>query len=76
MLFNIGFSTFITQENDQIIVVSDINSDDEPWRSSCSLMNESELISLDTEKLWDDIAHIMKCIYRETNKEFAGEFHA
>ncbi|CAF2935165.1 unnamed protein product [Rotaria sp. Silwood2] len=59
------------QENERVIVVPDISSDDEYWCSSCSSVNDSELISLDTRKLWQDIAHIIKCIYRETNREFA-----
>ncbi|CAF5096397.1 unnamed protein product, partial [Rotaria sp. Silwood1] len=58
-------------ENEQVIIVPDISSDDEYWCSSCSSVNDSELISLDTRKLWQDIAHIIKCIYRETNREFA-----
>ncbi|CAF1187855.1 unnamed protein product [Rotaria sp. Silwood1] len=59
------------EENEQVIIVPDISSDDEYWCSSCSSVNDSELISLDTRKLWQDIAHIIKCIYRETNREFA-----
>ncbi len=52
-----------------MIIIPDTSSDDEYWSSS---VNDSELISLDTRKLWHDIAHIIKCIYRETNREFAG----
>jgi len=52
-----------------MIFAPDTSSDDEYWSSS---VNDSELISLDTKKLWHDIAHIIKCIYRETNREFAG----
>ncbi|CAF1148865.1 unnamed protein product [Rotaria sordida] len=59
------------KENERVIVAPDISSDDEYWCSSCSSINDSELISLDTRKLWQDIAHIIKCIYRETNREFA-----
>ncbi len=56
-----------------MIIVPDISSD-EDCCSSCSSMNDSELISLDTRKLWHDIAHIIKCVYRETNREFTGIF--
>lgn len=55
-----------------MIIVPDISSDEEYWCSSCSSNNDSELISVDTRKLWHDIAHVIKCIYRETNREFAG----
>ena len=44
----------------------ELNSDDE-----YSYSNDSEFISIDTRKLWHDIAHIIKCIYRETNAEFS-----
>ena len=63
---------FIKQEREQTIIVPDLSSDDE---HSCSSVNDSQLISLDTTKLWLDIAHMIKCIYRETNREFTGEFH-
>jgi hypothetical protein len=53
-------------------IVPDTSSDEEYCCSSCSSVNDSELVSLDTRKLWHDIAHIIKCIYRETNREFAG----
>ncbi len=56
-----------------MIIVPDTSSDDEYWCSSCSSVNDSELISLDTRQLWHDIAHIIKCIYRETNREFTGK---
>jgi hypothetical protein len=58
-----------------MIIVPDTSSDDEYWCSSCSSVNDSELLSLDTRKLWHDIAHIIKCIYRETNREFAGRYY-
>ncbi|CAF3414133.1 unnamed protein product [Rotaria socialis] len=58
------------KENERMLVVSDINSNDEYLYSSSSSVNDLELISLDTKTLWQDIAHIIKCIYRETNKEF------
>ncbi|CAF1165134.1 unnamed protein product [Rotaria magnacalcarata] len=58
------------KENERMIVVSDINSNDEYLCSPSSSVNDLELISLDTKTLWQDIAHIIKCIYRETNKEF------
>jgi hypothetical protein len=57
-----------------MIIVPDISSDEDDSCSSCSSMNDSELISLDTRKLWHDIAHINKCVYRETNREFTGIF--
>ena len=50
------------------MIVPDISSDEE----YCSSDNDSEFIPLDTRKLWQDLAHIIKCIYRETNREFTG----
>ena len=58
-----------------MIIVPDTSSDDEYWCSSCSSVNDSDVISLDTRKLWHDVAHIIKCIYRETNREFAGRLN-
>lgn len=55
-----------------MMIVPDISSEEEYYCSSCSSDNESELISVDTRKLWHDIARIIKCIYRETNRDFAG----
>ncbi|CAF3974226.1 unnamed protein product [Adineta steineri] len=59
--------------NQEMIIVPDISSDDDDDEyscSTCSSVNDSELISLDTKKLWHDIAHLIKCIYRETHREF------
>jgi hypothetical protein len=52
-----------------MMIVPDISSDEEYY---CSSDNDSEFIPIDTRKLWHDLAHIIKCIYRETNREFTG----
>ena len=65
-------------KNERMRIGSNISSNDdeeeeEDFRcSSCSSDNETELIAIDTRKLWHDLAHLIKCIYRETNREFAG----
>ena len=53
-----------------MIDVPDTSSDDEYWCPSP--INDAALVSVDTHKLWHDIAHILKCVYRETDREFAG----
>ncbi|UJR20533.1 hypothetical protein I4U23_023660 [Adineta vaga] len=59
------------KESQRMMIVPDISSDDESGCSSCSSsVNDSEFISLDTRKLWHEIVHLIKCIYRETNLEF------
>jgi len=72
LLFIFYFYFLFLKKTERMIIVPDISSDEEYWCSSCSSVNDSELISLDTRKLWHDIAHIIKCIYRETNREFEG----
>ena len=54
------------------MIAPDMSSDDESSCSSCSSAHDSEFISLDTRKLWHTVAHLIKSIYRKTNREFLG----
>ena len=41
--------------------------------STASSTNETEFVSIDTQRLWNDIAHLVRCVYRESNSEYLGE---
>jgi hypothetical protein len=60
-----------------MIIVPDKSSDDDDddddkcLRLSCTpLINDEH--DLNNHRLWDDLSHIVKCIYRATDKEFSG----
>ncbi|CAF4028576.1 unnamed protein product, partial [Rotaria magnacalcarata] len=58
------------EESDRMIIVPDTSSDDnndECWCQSCT----NDLDDLNSRQLWDDLSHIIKCVYRATDKEFS-----
>ena len=44
------------------------DDDDECWCQSCT--NEEH--DSNSRQLWDDLSHIIKCVYRATDKQFSG----
>ena len=60
-----------------MMVLHDASSDDDYWCSSgSSSIHETEVISIDTQMLWRDIAHQIKSAYRETHQAFVGLYQA
>jgi hypothetical protein len=54
-----------------MIIVPDTSSeenDDECW---CQSYNNDEHDS-NSRQLWDELSHIIKCVYRATDKQFSG----
>jgi hypothetical protein len=54
-----------------MIIVPDTSSeenDDECWCQSCT--NDEH--DSNSRQLWDDLSHIIKCVYRTTDKQFSG----
>lgn len=54
-----------------MIIVPDTSSDDnndDCWCQSCT----SDINDMNSRQLWDDLSHIIKCVYRATDKEFSG----
>jgi hypothetical protein len=47
---------------------SEENDEDECWFESCT--NDEH--DLNSRQLWDDLSHIIKCVYRTTDKQFSG----
>ncbi|CAF0737080.1 unnamed protein product [Adineta steineri] len=54
-------------ESDRMIIVPDTSSDDDYWCQSCT---DDEHDS-NNRQLWDDLSHIIKCVYRATDKDFS-----
>jgi hypothetical protein len=56
-----------------MIIVPDTSSDennDECWCQSCTNHEHDSK----SRQLWDDLSHIIKCVYRATDKQFSGEY--
>jgi len=76
-------STMISQQNqhdeqenlsNKIVTSSDSDSDDDDdeqcWCSACvCLMDEEE--DSKSRQLWDQLSHLIKCLYRSTDKDFS-----
>jgi hypothetical protein len=52
-----------------MIIVPDTSSDDECWCQSCT--NDEH--DSNSRQLWDDLSHIIKCVYRATDKQFSDD---
>ncbi|CAF3439145.1 unnamed protein product, partial [Rotaria sp. Silwood2] len=53
------------EESDRMIIVPDTSSDDnhdECWCRSCT----NDVDDISSRQLWDDLSHIIKCVYRAT----------
>ncbi|CAF3466512.1 unnamed protein product [Rotaria sp. Silwood1] len=58
------------EESERMIIVPDTSSDDnhdECWCQSCT----NDVDDINSRQLWDDLSHIIKCVYRATDKEFS-----
>ena len=51
----------------------DLISDDEYCHSSCSSVNDLELISSNSEKISQEIVRMIQCMYQQRPEEFKGE---
>lgn len=59
------------EESDRMIIVPDTSSeenDDECWCQSCR--NDED--DSNSRQYWEDLSHIIKCVYRATDKQFEG----
>ena len=51
-----------------MIIVPDTSSDDECCCVSC--MKDEQDTNI--HQLWEELSHIIKCVYRATDKKFSG----
>ena len=51
-----------------MIIVPDTSSDDDYWCHSCT----DDEHDGNYRQMWDDLSHIVKCVYRATDKDFSG----
>ncbi|UJR29165.1 hypothetical protein I4U23_010379 [Adineta vaga] len=54
-------------ESDRMIIVPDTSSDDEYWCQSCT----DDEHDMNYRQYWDELSHIIKCVYRATDKDFS-----
>ena len=67
-------SFFFFKDNPTMMIMESENSSDEEFSDSSSTSHDNgrELVPIDRVKLWNDISHLIKCIYRENHREFIG----